>query len=333
MAESENQVEPWHAPGSPLEPCLLLLRAAAKTEASVFLRGESGTGKEVLSRYLHWHSARRNGPWVAINCAAIAPSLLEAELFGAVKGAYTGALAHRPGKIRQAHGGTLFLDEIGDMPLEAQSRLLRVLQERRVCPVGGDEEIPVDFRLVCATHRDLKREIERGVFREDLFYRLHVLPISVPALRERPEDIPGLVHRFLSLWLNEEAAAKGLASLPASLRSYRFPGNVRELRNLAERYAVHAGLGQGWLEAMAGLHAESGPRATTDRDADRAQAAHSSKPVQALPNSRLNDESLLQALKQCGWHRARAAQSLGISKRTLQYRLARWNREPGLLYI
>ncbi len=333
MAVSENQVEPWHAPGSPLESCLLLLRAAAKTEASVFLRGESGTGKEVLSRFLHRHSARAAGPWVAINCAAIAPSLLEAELFGAVKGAFTGALAHRPGKIRQAHGGTLFLDEIGDMPLEAQTRLLRVLQERRVAPVGGDEEIPVDFRLVCATHRDLRREIERGTFREDLFYRLHVLPISVPALRERPGDLPGLMRHFLSLWLNEDAVTKALATLPGSLASYPFPGNVRELRNLAERYSVHTGLGQGWPEAMAGLEPDPVSHVSEKGATKEPQRGQVPGLGLACPSSRLGDESILQALKQCGWHRARAAQILGISKRTLQYRLARWNREPGLLYI
>src|ERR1700748_1901797 len=216
------------ASGSPMEKILTLAGAIAQREAPVIVNGESGTGKEVMAQFIHQHSSRSRGSVVAVNCAAIAPGLVESELFGHRRGASTGALSDRPGRIRQANGGTLFLDEIGDMPLELQARLLRVLQEKRVCPVGGDEEIVVDFRLICATHRDLSIEVREGRFREDLYYRLRVLEISLPPLRDRPVDVPFLLRHFLIDLMGSVAAEKAVMELPATFLRHRFPGNVRE---------------------------------------------------------------------------------------------------------
>jgi two-component system, NtrC family, nitrogen regulation response regulator GlnG len=206
------------------------------TDLTVMIHGESGTGKELVARALHNYGKRRNGPMVAINMAAIPRELIESELFGHEKGAFTGATARYAGRFEQAQGGTLFLDEIGDMPLEAQTRLLRVLQDGEFTTVGGRNRIRADVRIVAATHRDLGQLVRQGLFREDLFYRLNVVPIRLPPLRERTEDIPELVSHFLA-----ERAAEGLPAKtldPAAmdrLKSYRWPGNVRELENLIRR--------------------------------------------------------------------------------------------------
>lgn len=209
------------------------------TDLTVTITGESGTGKELVARALHDYGKRRGGPFVALNMAAIPRELIESELFGHEKGAFTGALNRAIGRFEQAQGGTLFLDEIGDMPIEAQTRLLRVLQEGEYTTVGGRAPIRADVRIIAATHRDLRALIKTGVFREDLFYRLNVVPIRLPPLRERTEDIPALVRHFF-----KEAAAEGLPlkSLDAPamdrLKSYRWPGNVRELENLVRRSAA-----------------------------------------------------------------------------------------------
>ncbi|NNG02968.1 MAG: nitrogen regulation protein NR(I) [Inquilinus sp.] len=209
------------------------------TDLTVMITGESGTGKELVARALHDFGKRRNGPFVAINMAAIPRELIESELFGHEKGSFTGAHARSAGRFEQAQGGTLFLDEIGDMPMEAQTRLLRVLQEGEYTTVGGRTPMRADVRIIAATHRDLRHAIRQGIFREDLYYRLAVVPIRLPPLRERTEDIPALVNHFLA-----EAAAEGLPvkSLDAAamdrLASYGWPGNVRELENLVRRLAA-----------------------------------------------------------------------------------------------
>ncbi|HLF58823.1 MAG TPA: nitrogen regulation protein NR(I) [Alphaproteobacteria bacterium] len=209
------------------------------TDLTVMIAGESGTGKELVARALHDYGKRRNGPFVAINMAAIPRELIESELFGHEKGAFTGAASRSSGRFEQAEGGTLFLDEIGDMPLEAQTRLLRVLQSGEYMTVGGRTPIRANVRIIAATHRDLRQLIDQGLFREDLFYRLNVVPIRVPPLRERTEDIPALVRHFLA-----QAAAEGLppkrldATALERLRTYRWPGNVRELENLVRRLAA-----------------------------------------------------------------------------------------------
>ncbi|MDE1902868.1 MAG: nitrogen regulation protein NR(I) [Alphaproteobacteria bacterium] len=209
------------------------------TDLTVMITGESGTGKELVARALHDYGKRRSGPFVAINMAAIPRELIESELFGHEKGSFTGATARGVGRFEQAQGGTLFLDEIGDMPLEAQTRLLRVLQQGEYTAVGGRTPVRADVRIIAATHRDLRQSIRQGLFREDLFYRLNVVPMRLPPLRERTEDIPALVRHFFQLAHNEGLPLKTLDQ-PAMerLKSYRWPGNVRELENLVRRVAA-----------------------------------------------------------------------------------------------
>ena len=209
------------------------------TDLTIMITGESGTGKELVARALHDYGKRRNGPFVAINMAAIPRDLIESELFGHERGAFTGATARSVGRFEQAKGGTLFLDEIGDMPFEAQTRLLRVLQEGEYTAVGGRNPIRADIRIIAATHRDLSQLIRQGTFREDLFYRLNVAPIRLPPLRERSSDIPALVRNFSAQATREGLSAKALDEAAMErLRRYRWPGNVRELENLVRRLAA-----------------------------------------------------------------------------------------------
>ncbi len=213
---------------------------AAPTNGRVLIFGENGTGKELVARNIHQMSRRRTGPFVEVNCAAIPEELIESELFGHVRGAFTGAVADRRGKFELAHGGTIFLDEIGDMSLKTQAKVLRVLQEQVMEPVGGSTRIRVDARVLAATNKDLTAEIRAGRFREDLFFRLNVVPISVPALRERQEDIPLLAEHFMAM-LAKEYGRRAKAFDPgamAALQQYPWPGNVRELRNLVERLMI-----------------------------------------------------------------------------------------------
>jgi two-component system nitrogen regulation response regulator GlnG len=223
----------------PMQEIYRVMARLMGTDLTVMIAGESGTGKELIARALHDYGKRRNGPFVASNMAAIPRELIESELFGHEKGAFTGAANRSSGRFEQARRGTLFLDEIGDMPPEAQTRLLRVLQEGEYTSVGGREPIQANVRIIAATHRDLRQLIRQGLFREDLFYRLNVVPIRLPALRERREDIPDLVHHFL-----QEAFAVGLpaktidASGMKALMAYSWPGNVRELENLVKRLAA-----------------------------------------------------------------------------------------------
>jgi two-component system nitrogen regulation response regulator GlnG len=207
-----------------------------QTDLTVMISGESGTGKELVARALHEYGKRRNGPFVAVNMAAIPRELIESELFGHERGAFTGANARGIGKFEQAEGGTLFLDEIGDMPLEAQTRLLRVLQEGEYTPVGGRQPIKANVRIVAATHRDLRQLIHQGLFREDLFFRLNVVPMRLPPLRERLEDIPDLVHHFLGQAERQGMVRKSVdAAAFDVMKRHRWPGNVRELENLVRR--------------------------------------------------------------------------------------------------
>jgi transcriptional regulator with GAF, ATPase, and Fis domain len=301
------------APDSPMEKILDMAIAVAKRDSPVLLQGESGTGKEVLANILHAHSSRSGGPFMAVNCAAISHGLIESELFGHKRGAFTHAVSDRPGNIRMADGGTLFLDEIGDMPLELQARFLRVLQEKKVRPVGGDEEKSVDFRLVCATHRDLEDEVRLGRFREDLYYRLRVLEVRLPPLRERVVYIPFLLRTFLAEMDSPESVDAAMAELPDSIMTHPFPGNVRELRNLAERYIALRSMGFGWEHTL-----NTRPR----------RAPSSASPVATaerpgIRNSRLQDEEVIEALEACGFHRGLAAARLGVTRRTLQYHLER----------
>jgi two-component system response regulator HydG len=217
-----------------------LVEQVAPTDTSVLITGESGTGKELIARLLHAKSARRFGPFAVVNCGALAEGLLESEMFGHERGAFTGAVARHRGKVELAHEGTLLLDEIGDIPAKVQVDLLRVLQERAVVRVGGSATIPVDFRLVTATHRDLEAEVSAGRFREDFFFRINVFHLSVPALRERPEDVPLLAAHFLARFAGQmNKRIEGFTDeAMAALCAYPWPGNVRELQNAIERAVV-----------------------------------------------------------------------------------------------
>lgn len=214
-----------------------LIARVANSSATVLITGESGTGKELVARALHDHSDRCGGNFVPINCAAIPKDLLESELFGHRKGAFTGAMADRIGRFELAHGGTIFLDEIGDLSLDMQVKLLRVLQERSVDPVGGVKSVSVDVRVVAATHRDLETEIEAGRFREDLYYRLNVLPLNTPALRQRAQDVPALLTHFAKYFASKgQTPVSFSADFMEALKDYPWPGNVRELSNLVDRF-------------------------------------------------------------------------------------------------
>ena len=216
-----------------------LIATVARSSATVLISGESGTGKEVIARCLHEASERRSGRFVAINCGAIPKDLIESELFGHRKGAFTGALVDRIGRFEQAHGGTIFLDEIGDLPLDMQVKLLRVLQERVVDPVGSMQPTRVDVRVIAATHRDLESEVLAGRFREDLYYRLNVLPLASPALRDHPEDVPELLaHHARRLAQEGCEPIRFDAETLSALGSYAWPGNVRELCNLVDRFST-----------------------------------------------------------------------------------------------
>ncbi len=216
-----------------------LAKKVASSSSTVLLLGESGTGKEVLAKYIHFCS-KRKGPFIAINCAAIPEELLEAELFGYEKGAFTGAIKSKPGKFEIAQNGTLFLDEIGDLSLKLQAKLLRVLQEKQVERLGSNHSIKVEVRIIAATNKDLEKEVEKGNFREDLFYRLNVIPIKIPPLRERKEDIPLLAEFFLKKICKREGIEEKRFSEDAikALVNYSWPGNVRELENLIERAII-----------------------------------------------------------------------------------------------
>jgi two-component system nitrogen regulation response regulator NtrX len=243
MAELQNQVESRYEIVGNSHPILQVLERVEKvapTDARVLISGENGTGKELIARAIHRLSSRAEAVFVEVNCAAIPPELIESELFGHLRGSFTGAIADRPGKFEQADGGTLFLDEIGDMSLDAQAKVLRVLEQGVLTRIGGSEVIEIDVRVLSATNKNLGQEIEDRAFREDLFYRLNVVPIRVPPLRERQEDIPMLVTHFSEKMANREGGAPRVFSDAAieRLKTLAWPGNVRELRNTVERLLI-----------------------------------------------------------------------------------------------
>jgi two-component system response regulator PilR (NtrC family) len=292
-----------------------LVARVAGTESTVLITGESGTGKEVVARAIHGASRRAGRPMVGINCAAIPAELLESELFGHVKGAFTGADRARPGLLETAEGGTLFLDEIGDMPSAMQAKLLRVLQERTIRRVGGNEEIPVDVRVVCATYRDLELLVQCGDFREDLYYRINVIQIAMPPLRARIEDVPEFVQVFAA----KHAGRMGrrvTGAEPAfveALTGYRWPGNIRELENVVERAVA---LSTGELLQHDSLPAEvTGPAAAGASERPRLTASMDLE--QYLEEERRR--YMTAALDQAGGIQTRAAERLGMTFRSFRY--------------
>jgi sigma-54 dependent transcriptional regulator, flagellar regulatory protein len=239
MSSTNTKATPIIGRGEEMRALRGLIATVANATATVLISGESGTGKELVARALHDESDRAGGRFVPVNCAAIPKELVEAELFGYRKGAFTGAVADRVGRFELAHGGTLFLDEIGDLPLDIQVKLLRVLQERSVDPVGSAKSVDIDVRVVSASHKDLEAEVKAGRFREDLYYRLNVLPLRTPALRERTEDIPDIVaHHALRLAPKGRSAIRFSPDMTLALKSYAWPGNVRELINLVDRFTA-----------------------------------------------------------------------------------------------
>ncbi len=311
------------------------------TDLTVLINGESGTGKELIARALHDYGKRRNGPFVAVNMAAIPRELIESELFGHEKGAFTGATSRAPGRFEQADGGTLFLDEIGDMPLEAQTRLLRVLQEGEYTSVGGRNTIRANVRIIAATHRDLRQLVAHGLFREDLYFRLNVVPIRIPPLRERTEDIPELVGHFQSGLAAEGLPAKSLEpAAMARLQTYKWPGNVRELENLVRRLAAlysHETIGIDVVEAEL---AEDPPAPAVRADGavthdglaglvERHLRSYFDAHRDDLPASGLYDRVLREverplidlSLMATGGNQIKAAQLLGLNRNTLRKKI------------
>ena len=293
----------------------------ARGMAPVLVRGESGTGKELVARAIHGCSHRSDGPFVAVNCSAIPETLLEAEFFGARKGSYTGAAADREGYFQAARGGTLFLDEIGDLPLAMQSKLLRAIQERQVRPLGSTQEDAVDVRVVSATHRDLAGDVQAGRFRQDLFYRLNVIEIVVPPLRERREDLPALCAALLERIAQESGMPVPALSprVLAQLQAQPLPGNVRELENMLHRAVA--------LSDGSELQVDEAPApASTAPDAAPGPAA---APPGTLPSdlqAYLDQQErniLVRVLRETGFNRTAAAQRLGLSLRQIRYRIAR----------
>ncbi len=311
-----------------------LIEQVADTDVTVLILGESGTGKEVIARNLHYRSSRRHKPFVPVNCGAIPGELLESELFGHEKGAFTGALSARQGRFEMAEGGTLFLDEIGDMPLAMQVKLLRVLQERCFERVGSNRTIHCDVRVIAATHRNLEAEIEAGRFREDLYYRLNVFPIEVPALRERREDIPALVADLIARIENEKRGSVRLtAAALETLKRYDWPGNVRELANLIERLAVlypYGVVDVGDLpEKILRRVGEAPPPQPTVAEAAPPQADEPpTLPKEGLDLkahlSSLERELIRQALEECHGVVAHAAKRLKMRRTTLVEKLRKY---------
>jgi DNA-binding NtrC family response regulator len=293
----------------------------AQTRATVLITGESGTGKEVVARLLHGLSGRINGPFVAVNCGAIPENLLESELFGHAKGAFTGAAEARVGKFVQADGGTLFLDEIGDLPLSMQVKLLRVLQEREVTPVGESRPRQIDVRIIAASNQDLETMVGEKRFRQDLYYRLEVLPVRLPALRERREDIPLLASHFLDVMNRKLERTVTLSEEALTLmKLHSWPGNVREMENLFERLVILNSTGSiGAQELPERMRHDGAPLGAVS--AATALAQGSVDLTETL--SAIEDSLIEQALRQAEGNKTHAAESLGLNRTTLVNKMKR----------
>jgi two-component system, NtrC family, response regulator PilR len=300
-----------------------LIEKVSAGNVNVLILGESGTGKELAAKAIHYNSPRKEKQFVAVNCGAIPENLMESELFGHKKGSFTGAIAERPGLFEQAEGGTLFLDEIGEIPLQLQTKLLRVLQEREFRKVGGTEERKADVRIVAASNKELEEQVKEGTFREDLFYRINVVQVRMPSLRERPEDIPLLVEHFYRKYAGLPHDCEAVASDALNiLMAYPFPGNVRELENLVERCLVLGGKT---------ITLDSLPSRVVEY-----QHAPATGDGFTIPQEGMNLEAyldgiekrfLLQALEKSGGVKKKAAEILGLSFRSFRYRLAKFGMD------
>jgi len=326
-----------------MERVYRLVRQAARANANVLVEGPSGTGKELVARALHDLSPRAAGPFVAVECAALPPTLIESELFGHEKGAFTGAERQKIGRFEAASGGTLFLDEITEIDLAMQVKLLRALESRRIQRVGGTEEIPVDFRLVAATNRDLAAYVREGKFREDLYYRLNVIDIHMPALKDRPGDVALLVSRFVKEFSMENGGAvTGIdARAMKALEDYDWPGNVRQLRNVVEKMVVLSAGGRLTLDDVPPeVLAPAAPGGAPEPAAAQlaapspapavASAAPPAAPGRPLSLAETEKERILAAIAQCRNNKTKAAEALGVSRRTLHRKLKEWGMTGGI---
>jgi transcriptional regulator with GAF, ATPase, and Fis domain len=299
-----------------MQEVLATVERVAPTNSTVLLGGESGVGKDLIARAIHEKSRRASGPFVKINSTAIPENLLESELFGYERGAFTGAATSKPGKFELADKGTLFLDEIGDVPPSIQVKLLRVLQEREFERLGGTRTIKVDVRLLAATNRDLRAALEDGTFREDLYYRLNVVPIDIPPLREHKEDIPGLATLFLARFAKDSGREEKITGIsPAAMQllvGHYWPGNVRELQNVIERACA---LAQGGQLEVSDIQLDS-PR-------NRNHAASDRFLPDGMTLDQWEDEMIREALKRAGGNKSQAARLLGLSRNALRYRLSK----------
>jgi len=286
-----------------MQELLSLIYRIAPTEWAALIRGETGTGKELMARLIHLIGPRKDGPFIEVNCAAIPENLFESELFGHEKGSFTGAVAKRRGRFELANGGTIFLDEVGELPLHLQAKLLRTLQEKKVTPVGSETDISVDARVLTATNKNLKEMVAEGTFREDLFFRLNVLELVVPPLRERREDIGELIEFFLEKYANDPISFDDLAM--AQLVKYQFPGNVRELEHLIQRLVT---LVRGSNIAVADLPPEIRER--------QSKGGFLSERL-----AEMEKEMIIAALDKNHWVQTKAAEELGISERVLRYKM------------
>ncbi|MBI2924153.1 MAG: sigma-54-dependent Fis family transcriptional regulator [Verrucomicrobia bacterium] len=324
-----------------LERLRLLIRKVAPTQATVLIQGESGTGKELVARAIYRQSPRASAPFIKVNCAAVPDNLIESEFFGHEKGAFTGALNKREGRFELAHGGTILLDEISEISSTVQAKLLRVLQEREFERVGGNRTIQVDVRVIATTNRRLEQSVERKEFREDLYFRLNVVPIQVPPLRERMEDVVFLAEKFMQRFARKHGArGRGLSpDCLAALCAHQWPGNVRELQNVIERAVIlcgealveieHLGLPQSATVAatsqvLTTVQAPGAPAAFAAPTAAPAPVA-STPSGEILPLDELEKRHLLMVLERCGGNRTQAAKLLGISVRTMRNKLHEYN--------
>ncbi|WP_224372233.1 sigma-54-dependent transcriptional regulator [Hyalangium versicolor] len=305
----------------PIQKLLAQVRKAAASDATVLVRGESGTGKELVARMLHQHSPRKDGPFVVVHCAALAETLLESELFGHERGAFTGAVKRKLGRFELADGGTLFLDEIGEIPPSVQTKLLRVLQEKEIQRVGGEETLRVDVRVVSATHRDLQAEVKAGRFREDLYYRLHIVPLMLPPLRERPEDISTLARHFVTKHasrVNRRVKSLDDSALRALAR-HAWPGNVRELENVIEQSLVFAE-GEVLTEADLPSHLNS---STPRTDASGLPIPHGDRPLPDILED-IERQLIARAYEKANGVKTETARLLGIKTSALYYKLEKY---------
>lgn len=308
---SNKSYDTFIGESQPVKKLFELVKKVARTDANVLLLGKSGTGKELVANMIHQYSERQNKPFVAVNCAALTETLLESELFGHEKGAFTGAIKRKPGRFELAEGGSLFLDEIGEMSGQLQAKLLRALEERRITRVGGTDEIEINVRVISATNRDLESEMEQGKFREDLFFRLNVFPINIPALSDRREDIPLLANYFAER--NGYSYGKLTNEVIASLQGYNWRGNVRELKNIIERAII--------------LSDDKPIRPDHLGIKPQGQSGGSKQNISSDGLDEMERQAIVEALEKARGNKTKAAKILKITRRMLYTRLKKYNLE------